>query len=185
MDVVQGKLAIGFRLGRAMKGCPDLPALIVFNAIYGAGETSKLFTNVREKMSLCYHVGSMIDKNKGVMIVSAGIGPSDYGTALDEILAQLKRAPDGEVCDWELTAAKRSVITSIKQAMDRPGGLEEIYFDESVSDYPYDPYDLCKNIDSVDLGRVVESASEIAVDTVYFLSSDINCAERPTETLNE
>ncbi len=48
MDVTQGKLVLGFRLGEGMEE-PDMASLSVFNAVYGSGATSKLFMNVREK----------------------------------------------------------------------------------------------------------------------------------------
>ncbi|MBR7081559.1 MAG: insulinase family protein, partial [Oscillospiraceae bacterium] len=54
LDVTQGKLAIGFRLGEIM-AAPNYAAIAVFNAIYGASATSKLFMNVRERLSLCYY----------------------------------------------------------------------------------------------------------------------------------
>ena len=51
MDVGQGKLCMGFRLGDSMQD-PDFAALRVFNALYGGTVTSKLFLNVR-KSSRC------------------------------------------------------------------------------------------------------------------------------------
>jgi len=172
MDVVQGKLAVGFRLGKTMKGRTDLPALLVFNTVYGAGDTSKLFLNIREKLSLCYYVGSVIDKHKGLMVVSSGLEFDDFEKAVEEIQTQLEFIKAGQVSEWELTAAKRSVVTSIKQSMDRPGGLEEIYFDSSISRYPYDPDDLCDQIGAVTLDRIVETASEIGTDSIFFLTGE-------------
>ena len=55
MDVNQGNLVIGWRLGECMED-PDFPALYVFNELYGGSPSSKLFLNVREKLSLCYFV---------------------------------------------------------------------------------------------------------------------------------
>ena len=54
LDVSQGKLVMGFRLGECMEE-PDLAALYVFNAVYGSGVSSKLFNNVRERLQLCYY----------------------------------------------------------------------------------------------------------------------------------
>ena len=54
MDVTQGKLVLGFRLGECMED-PDRAAIHVFNAVYGSGATSRLFLNVREKLQLCYY----------------------------------------------------------------------------------------------------------------------------------
>ena len=70
LDVTQGKLCIVFRTGCTARD-ESYPALLMLNAIYGGGVTSKLFQNVREQMSLCYYAGSSIEKFKGVMVVSA------------------------------------------------------------------------------------------------------------------
>ena len=171
LDVSQGKLTVGFRLGKAMEA-PDYPALMVLNSLYGGSVTSKLFMNVRERLSLCYYANSMLEKHKGVMIVASGIEFSMFETALAEILSQLSSVKSGEVSDWELTSAKRYVITSIKAAMDRSGGLDELYFDSAVAAVPYDPAELCSKVDTVDLDRVVEAASGIEPDSVYFLTAD-------------
>ena len=170
LDVTQGKLTVGFRLGKAMER-PDYPALMVLNSVYGGSVTSKLFLNVRERLSLCYYASSMIEKHKGLMIVSSGVEFSNFDTALDEIFAQLGHVKSGNVSDWEFTSAKRYVITSIKAAMDSPGGLEELYFDSAVAAVPYDPAVLSGEIEAVTLDRVVEAAAEITPDSIYFLKN--------------
>ena len=172
LDVSQGKLAVGFRLGKAMRDNLDYPALMVFNAVYGSGVTSKLFLNVREKLALCYYASSIIDKHKGVMIVSSGVEFSNFEVALAEIQAQLSHVKNGDVSDFELLSAKRSIITSIKSVMDRPSGLLELYFDSSVAAMRYDPEDLCDMIETVTSDRVAEIACEIETDTIYFLTGE-------------
>ena len=74
MDVSQGKLVMGFRLGECMEE-PDVAAIHVFNSVYGSGSTSKLFMNVREKLSLCYYASSSVDTHKGLMLISSGWWP--------------------------------------------------------------------------------------------------------------
>ena len=172
LDVSQGKLTAGFRLGKAMITAPDYPALMVFNAIFGSGVTSKLFLNVREKLALCYYASSIVDKNKGIMIVSSGVDFANFEVALAEIMAQLDCVRNGDVSDFELVSAKRSVVTAIKSAMDRPSGLMDLYFDSIVSSVRYDPNDLCGLVESITLDRVVETASEIKADTIYFLAGE-------------
>ena len=168
LDVTQGKLTVGFRIGDFMKK-PDYPVLMMLNAIYGGSVSSKLFMNVREKLSLCYYASSMIDKHKGVMLVSSGVEFSNFQTALDEILAQLECVKNGDISDWEFTSAKRSIITSLKSALDRPGGLEELYFDSVIAAVAYDPIELSDMVQAVTLESVVASASGIKLDSVYLL----------------
>ena len=169
LDVSQGKLTIGFRLGHTMEN-PDYPALMVFNAVYGGNVTSKLFLNVREKLSLCYYASSMLEKHKGIMIVASGVEFSKFDEALDEILSQLEHVKNGEIEDWEMLSARRSVTTAIKSAMDRPAGLEDLYFDSSLAAVHYDPDKLCSSVEAVTLDMVIETASGIKTDSIYFLT---------------
>ena len=169
LDVSQGKLTVGFRMGDTMKS-PDYPALMLFNALYGGSVSSKLFLNVREKLSLCYYASSMLDKHKGVMLVSSGVEFSNFDTALNEILKQLDCVKNGDISDWEFTSAKRSIITSIKSALDRLSGLEELYFDSILSTVHYDPAKLSEMIEAVTTQSVVDAASGIKLDSIYLLS---------------
>ena len=70
LSVTQGKLVMGYRLGDCMED-PDIAALYVFNAVFGGCVTSKLFMNVREKLSLCYYASSLVDLHKGILTNSA------------------------------------------------------------------------------------------------------------------
>ena len=72
MDIVQGKLVMGFRMG-APATEREKNAARVLSAIYGGTPFSKLFMNVREKLSLCYYVVSNFERGSGVMLVDCGI----------------------------------------------------------------------------------------------------------------
>ena len=170
-DVNQGKLSIGFRLGKTMLS-PNYAALMVFNAAFGGSVTSKLFMNVREKLSLCYYASSLIEKHKGVMAVASGVEFSKFDEALREILAQLDAIRRGELSDWELTSARRAVITSIKSTMDKPSGLEELYFDQAIASIKYTPDELAALCDGVTAGELADIASGVELDTIYYLAGN-------------
>ncbi|SHH48909.1 Predicted Zn-dependent peptidase [Sporobacter termitidis DSM 10068] len=169
LDVNQGKLTVGFRLGKTMLS-PNYAALMVFNAIYGGSVTSKLFLNVREKLSLCYYASSIVEKHKGIMAVASGVEFAKFDEALREILAQLDAIRRGEISDWELVSAKRAVITSIKSTMDRPTGLEELFFDQSIASIKYTPDELAGLCDAVTAKEVADIASGIETDMIYYLT---------------
>ena len=168
LEVGQGKLTLGFRLDGACS--PNYAALMVFNAVYGGSVTSKLFSNVRERLSLCYYANSVIEKHKGIMVVASGVEFLKFEEAKQEILAQLDAVRRGDVSDWELLSARRAVITSIKSTMDKPSGLEELFFDHSVASVKITPDELASLADSVTLSEVVEIASCIELDSVYCLT---------------
>ncbi len=169
LEVNQGKLTVGFRLGKCMLS-PNYAAIMVFNAVFGGSVTSKLFSNVREKLSLCYYASSLIEKHKGIMAVASGVEFAKFDEALKEILAQLDAIRQGEISDWELMSARRAVITSIKSTMDKPTGLEDLFFDQSVASIKITPDELAALADSVTLAEVAAIASGVELDTVYYLT---------------
>ena len=126
LSITQGKLSVGFRLGECMYN-PNMAAIRVFNAVYGGSVTSKLFMNVREKLSLCYYANSAIDRHKGLMVVSSGIEFDKYDAALSEIFAQLEAVKKGDITDDELAAARKAVATELRSAMDSSGALEDFW----------------------------------------------------------
>lgn len=168
LDVTQGKLALGFRMGETMLR-PDYPALSVFNAAFGGSVTSKLFLNVRERLSLCYYASSSIEKHKGVMAVSSGVEFSNFQKARDEILAQLELMRKGDISDWEFVSAKRAVMTAQLALLDRPAGLEESCFDLSIAGIPYTPDELATLADVVERDRIIEIANNVLLDSIYYL----------------
>jgi len=168
LDVSQGKLALGFRMGKTMLE-PDYPALSVFNAAFGGSVTSKLFLNVRERLSLCYYASSTIERHKGVMVVSSGVEFKNFETARTEILAQLDAIRNGELSDWEFVSAKRAVLTAQLATLDRPAGLEEAVFDLNIAGIPYTPEELATLADTVSREKVIEIANSIELDSVYYL----------------
>ncbi len=168
MEVTQGKLAIGYRLGDAMED-PDMAALRVMNAVFGAGVSSKLFMNVREKLSLCYFASSALDLMKGVMAVISGIEVTDYDQALAEIGRQLKAVQEGDITDDELSAAKRGLVNDLLSAGDSAGALESFWLEQNLLGLEYGPDELAALVEDVTKEDVVRAAAGIVCDAVYFL----------------
>lgn len=168
LDVTQGKLAIGWRMGDSMED-PDSAAIRVFNAVYGGAVTSKLFENVREKLSLCYFASSMTDMHKGVMVVSSGIEFEKYDEAKDEIFRQLEAIQNGELTPEELSYAKRYTASSLRTMTDSPGALENFYLSQTVEGLDYGPEELAALCEEVTKEEVVEIAGNMCCDAVYFL----------------
>lgn len=168
MDVTQGKLVLGFRLGECMEE-PDIPALYVFNAVYGSGATSKLFMNVREKLSLCYYASSAVYLHKGIMLVSSGIEFDKLDAARDEILAQLDSVRRGEITDDELRSAKKSVASDLRAVQDSIGELEGFYLSQAIDGLDYGPAELAALAEDVTKEDVQAIAESIECDLIYFL----------------
>ena len=171
MDVTQGKLSLGFRLGEIMDD-PDYAALYVMNAMYGGSVTGKLFMNVREKLSLCYYASSMTDVNKGIMLVSSGIEFDKYDEALNEILAQLDAVKQGDFTDEELEAGRRAVAAELRTYMDSERDLEHYWLSRNLRGEDNDPMELSAMVDAITREDVIRAAAGIVLDAVYFLKGE-------------
>ncbi|MCL2400419.1 MAG: insulinase family protein, partial [Defluviitaleaceae bacterium] len=102
----QGNLCVGLRCELEPSG-KDAINLLLANEILGVGPGAKLFTNIREKESLCYSIYSNVYRFKSLMCVLAGAEPDK----LEHVLALVEKEIDclqkGEVSDSELHNAKQ------------------------------------------------------------------------------
>ena len=169
MDVTQGKLALGFRTGGQTCWEEDYPALAMCSAVFGGTTLSKLFLNVREKLSLCYYASSTLEKMKGLMLVSSGIEFDKYETARDEILSQLEAVRRGEIEDWELEGARRTLISGHLSTLDDQGRQEEFWLGQAVAGLDTAIPELAAQFETVTREQVAQAAQRLELDTIYFL----------------
>ena len=170
MDVTQGKLALGFRTGGVTCWEEEYPALVLCNAVFGATPLSKLFLNVREKRSLCYYASSTLEKMKGLLLVSSGIEFDQYQQAKDEILAQLEAVRRGEIENWELEGARRTLMGGHRSALDDQGRLEEFWLGQAAAGLDTGIEELVESLQTVTREQVAAAARKLELDTVYFLN---------------
>lgn len=169
MNVNQGKLAIGLKT--MIKQGDDLYyPLVVGNSVFGSGAHSKLFNNVREKLSLCYYAASRIDKFTGSMLVSSGIEFKNFEKARDEIFVQLDAVKSGDFTDSELSAAKEFLININKTAYDSPISQKVFYLENILGKTDITIEEANAKIASVTREDIMKAFENISTDTVYFLS---------------
>lgn len=168
LDVTQGKLCMGFLTDTKISD-DDYFSLVVANAIYGGGAQSKLFNNVREKLSLAYYAGSVLDKYKGFLMVNAGIEFENYQKAYDEILAQLEEMKNGNISDLEFESSKGFIINSLSSYDDDQAAMISFYLGEKISGMNWDIEYYKNGILKVTREDVVSVMKKVHLDTVYFL----------------
>ena len=172
MDINQGKLSMGF-VTPVDYWHPDYTAMQVFNAVYGAGMTSKLFVNVREKLSLCYYAGSGYYGSKGIVTVSSGIDECNYAKAKEEILRQLSLTATGNITREELAAAKNAIISGLRSVPDSPRALESFYGTLFISGCGEDLEERIAAVEAVTAEDVARCAWTLKLHTVFFLKGEV------------
>ncbi len=173
LDVTQGKLSIGFTTGISAKDT-DYPALVVANSIFGSGTHSKLFNNVREKLSLAYYASSSLHKFKGIMFVDAGIEFDKFEEAYKETIHQLDALKKGEISDEELSFSKSTIINSLNSYYDDQRYMQMYALDCLYLGTVCDIEQYKSDIERVTIEDILRVSSNISENTVYFLAGKNN-----------
>lgn len=168
LDVAQGKLCMGYATPINLRH-PGYAAMQMCNTILGAGMTSKLFMQVREKMSLCYDIGSGFHGSKGILTIAAGIEFEKKDIVKAEILRQVQEICDGHISPQELTAAKEALLSNLRATHDSPGAIEGYYASAAVSGIGMTPAEFMEAIERVTAEDVREAAKTLTLCAVYFL----------------
>lgn len=173
MDITQAKLVMGLRTGMTN---PDdnYFAYRVMTDVFGGGPYSRLFMNVREKMSLCYYCNSRIVRDKGIIFIQSGIECGNYEKAKNEILNQLDVMKNGEFTDEEFNSSITALCDSFKGVEDSPNAVCTFYASQALDDTLVSGKEYADLIAGVTREQVTECAKRVTVDTIYLLTGEEN-----------
>ena len=172
LDVAQGKLCMGYATPINLRD-PRYPAILAANSVLGAGMTSKLFMQVREKMSLCYDIGSGFHGSKGILTVAAGIEFDKKQVVQEQIKYQLQQICDGNISDNELTAAKEALLSNLRSTHDSLGAMESYYASAAISGIGMTPDVFMEKVRAVTAEDVAAAARTLTLQAVYFLKGEV------------
>ena len=171
MDVTQAKLCMGYTTPITM-GHPDFAAMQMANTIFGSGMTSKLFMNVREKLSLCYSIGTTYYSAKGLVTLSAGIDAAKEEAVKAETAAQLEAVCRGEITQNEMAAAREAILSGLRGIHDSPGAIENYYASAALSGLTWSPAEYMERIAAVTAEQVAQAARTLKLHTTYILKGE-------------
>ncbi|MCM1115847.1 MAG: insulinase family protein [Clostridium sp.] len=169
LDVKQGKLVLGFRVN--MKPDDKLtPAMRSFCDIFGGGPYSKLFANVREKMSLCYYCSARYTRLKSMILIQCGCNEENMDKAVQEILNQLEMIKSGDF-EEEFNSSKLGLTDAIMSVNDTPEAIEAWYANQITDSMVKTPQLSAEENNGVTMEQVMTCASLLSLDTIYKLSA--------------
>lgn len=171
LDIAQAHLWIGFR-APATFSSPDYFKFVLFNMVLGGDVSSKMFMNIREKLSLCYTCYSSLDATKGLFTAYAGIDPENKEKTLSAFFEELENIRAGKVSESELEDAKKAYINRMKEIQDNPSLLAMWFHMRLDSAIPRDPFTDAEEIAKITLDDVVWASKQIKQDTIYFLTKN-------------
>ncbi len=176
MPLCQGKLAIGYRTD-ITAGHPLSAAMSTLNEIFGGSAASKLFLNVREKRSLCYHCSSAFDPYKGAIFVGSGIRVENREITESAIRAEFEAILRGDITEAEWEAAKRSRAFACRQLLDQPAALCDFYMGRYLLGLTETPEERRAAFAAVTREQVANAASRLREGAVFFLKGTLDAGE--------
>lgn len=172
MDLSQARLVMGFRTLCTLNS-PHYPALLAANALLGSGAASRLFTTVREQLSLCYAIHSTLDRHKGILLIQAGVANDKLERTEEEILHQLLQLQQGAFDDAELSSAIRSVSSQYRRLSDSQLLQADYWLSQTAAELRISPDELADKLEAVTREQVVQALNRLALDSIYTLSAPV------------
>lgn len=150
----------------------DRFAGLLLGTVLGGMATSRFFTNIREKQSLCYYCSCFSNRFMRTLVAYAGVEPRNAGRAREAILAEIEDVQKNGVSAEELERAKLDLINGAKSENDSVSGLVSWYSAQIFDDEFMSPEEFAAKIEAVTPQRVHEAALLYSPDTFYTLEPE-------------
>lgn len=145
--------------------------LPIFNRIFGVGNNSKLFKNVREGKSLAYDIRSLAQREESLITVISGISKTSKDEVIKSTNEELEKLQTGNFDDKDIEEAKkyRSIILK---------GLEDENYSilgmkaNSILFNNDDLEERRKQVDTVTKEEIINLANKLKLSIVYLLEGD-------------
>ena len=169
----QSQLVVKYRCYTRVKD-KDYLKMCLFETIFGGFSSSLLFTNVREKNSLCYSIRSSYAAYKGVITVLAGINAKDYDNALKLIKEQLENIKNGNFSCELLEMARLNMLSGIKRTGDSLYSIAKKIYTSEILDKEFRLDEYIDEIKSITKEDIIEVSKKLVLDVVYLLEGGAN-----------
>lgn len=166
MEISQSKLFLSFKYN-SDKRFP----LFVMAGLFGGDTSSKLFSVVREKLSLCYYCYSNAGYGKRIMSVESGVETKNIEKAKSAILEQLEEIRKGNFTDEDIEKTKLSSCNSLRSVNDRVGSISSWHLNCIPNNWFRTPEEDIELTNAVTREEIIDAANAVELDTIFILKS--------------
>lgn len=144
-------------------GNPDVIKTRVLNQVLGGGFSSRLMQNLREDKAFTYGARSSLSSDDlvGNFVASASVRNEVTDSAVYEFMHELKKIKNEQIEEYELKAAKASVIGSFARSLEQPSAIANFAINTARYNLPKDYYaNYLKNVSATSLEDVKAMAEK-------------------------
>lgn len=166
----QSRLYMGYNITKLTDFELDY-VMRVYNTILGTMNNSILFSEVREKNSLCYSINSYYSKLSGSLVIYSGINKDNYEKSKELINNCINMMKDVKIINRLIKPAKKTLNTFFNSFYDDAVAQgNQKYMNEFIKQDDIETQR--KIIDSVKAEQIIEVANKIELSVTYLLKGD-------------
>lgn len=166
LPVIQSKLVIGLT-STNLTPFERKYVLNIYSFILGGSSDSKLFSNVREKNSLCYVISASPSMIYGTVEIIAGINTKTYDKTVNLIKETIETMKT-DIKEEEVEKAIVTYLSGCKEVSDSQQAIVNNYLSHEYLDT--DLLEIRKEkIKEVTKEDVMNLANKLTINTIYFL----------------
>lgn len=173
LPVNQCKMVMGWKTD-----CTDRFALKMMTLLLGGTPSSKLFANVREKMSLCYYCAANYVDVKQLLLVDCGIETENIVTTKTAIQDQLNAICNGEISNEEMQSTLMTIHNTLCGIGDTASSYINWYFSQFYHGTQLTPAEEEACYRRVTKEQIIAAAKSMQLDTIYIME----CTEQEDAT---
>lgn len=169
MDIVQGKVCLIYTTQRALRD-EERYQMLVASSLFGGTASSRLFKNVREKLSLCYYCAAGFNGFTSSLRVDSGVEHKNMQKTIDAIKNEMQQLIEGEISEKEIDETKLVIINSLKTIYDGINGLEAWYLNEAIHGTAHTPEQVVEKVKSVTKEQIKDVLKLLNLNIIYKLT---------------
>lgn len=169
LDVNQSQLLMAFKLND-QDITPE--QFRMTSLLFGGAPFSLLFSNIREKMSLCYYCSSKDIFLKRTMFVSSGVMAENLEKAQDAILAQLEQLRNGGFDTDLLENTRRYIVNAMRLSGDTPSSCMAEELERHIREDHAGIPERIALYEQVTREDIIRTANALQLDSVYILEQN-------------
>lgn len=154
---------------------PTSEQLRMVSLMLGGVPFSLLFSNVREKLSLCYYCSSKDIYAKNCIMISSGVSSQNLKKTQEAILEQLELLKKGEFEESLLTDVKRYIVNALRLTGDTPSSCVSEALERFVRNDYVNVEERIALFEQITKEDVIHTANTLRLDSIYILEQE-GCA---------
>ena len=174
LDVLtQAKLVVAFAKKEKTESFEDEIAVELMNYLFGGVPTSLLFSNVREKQSLCYYCRSIYNSFLGVVFVESGVEPQNVEKAYRAIVEQMELIKKGEFSEEEIEGVKFTLEGVYERVFDSEERIAEYVLERFLKGERFEPEERLEKIKNITKQKIKKKKKNFKPTLKYVLKGEV------------